>query len=532
LVVPGLNGSELEATLIALRSRSSSIASPKQDIAGVSMSTLAGFEILASREVRPGQSKNSTGFRLSKFRFPYAAIQYSLALADAVLIVLASLVGNWCYQIFANGTAGNVEMLVGAGLIAALLYGLTAQSVGFYQIATIFSVRRDDGQIFLQWSLVCLMLTLLAFLMKAGADFSRASIVCFAVLALGLILASRRLAKRMIVSALSHGLVSGRRALVIGSRDELEALDADGLLSRFGLFEVDRIALASDKQMSLSIPSDETESLETAIVVARQRGADEIVLALPWSDTRKLELIRDRLRASPLPVELLPDRRIRSLARNPAFTLKKSLSIEIQRSPLNRLEQFSKRVLDIVGATVALVVLAPLMVLTAVAIKLESPGPILFRQRRNGFNVHPFAIFKFRTMNVMEDGGNVVQAKRHDPRVTRIGRVLRRSSIDELPQLFNVLRGEMSLIGPRPHALAHDIQYARLLSDYAFRNHVKPGITGWAQIHGYRGETAGVDQMKRRIDFDLWYINNWSLILDLQILCRTCVEVTRQRNAY
>jgi undecaprenyl-phosphate galactose phosphotransferase/putative colanic acid biosynthesis UDP-glucose lipid carrier transferase len=172
------------------------------------------------------------------------------------------------------------------------------------------------------------------------------------------------------------------------------------------------------------------------------------------------------------------------------------------------------------------------MVVAAVTVKLDSPGPVLFRQRRNGFNVHPFVIFKFRTMNVLEDGGNVVQAKRHDPRVTRVGRVLRHSSIDELPQLFNVLRGEMSLVGPRPHALAHDTQYGRLLFDYAFRQHMKPGITGWAQVHGYRGETAGIDQMRRRIDCDLWYINNWSLILDLQILCRTCIEVARQRNAY
>jgi Undecaprenyl-phosphate glucose phosphotransferase len=496
------------------------------------MSFLAASEIPASREIYPGQSKNPTGFRSSKFRFPYAAIQYASALADAVLVVLASLVGNWGYQIFANGTAGNVAAFVGAGLIAALLYGLTAQSFGFYRIATIFAARRDYGQILVQWSLVCLMLTLLAFLMKVGADFSRGSIVCFAVLALGLILVSRRLTKRLIVSALSDGRVSGRRALVIGSREELAALDVDGLLSKFGLFEVDRVAFASDKQLSFSIPGDETELLETAIVMARQRGADEIVLAFPWSDTRKLELIRDRLRALPLPVQLLPDRRIRSLAENPTFTLNRSLSIEIQRSPLSRLEQFSKRALDIVGATIALVILTPLMLMTAVAIKLDSPGPILFRQRRNGFNIHQFVILKFRTMVVMEDGGNVVQAKRHDPRVTRLGRVLRRSSIDELPQLFNVLCGDMSLVGPRPHALAHDSQYGSLLSDYALRNHVKPGITGWAQVHGYRGETAGVDQMKRRVDLDLWYINNWSLILDLRILCRTCVEVPRQRNAY
>jgi undecaprenyl-phosphate galactose phosphotransferase/putative colanic acid biosynthesis UDP-glucose lipid carrier transferase len=135
-------------------------------------------------------------------------------------------------------------------------------------------------------------------------------------------------------------------------------------------------------------------------------------------------------------------------------------------------------------------------------------------------------------MTVMEDGAAVVQAKRVDSRVTRVGKVLRRSSIDEVPQLLNVLRGEMSLVGPRPHAIAHDDHYSDLLSDYAFRHHVKPGITGWAQVSGYRGETARVEQMKGRVDCDLWYINNWSLTLDLKILVLTCLELTRRRNAY
>jgi exopolysaccharide biosynthesis polyprenyl glycosylphosphotransferase len=206
--------------------------------------------------------------------------------------------------------------------------------------------------------------------------------------------------------------------------------------------------------------------------------------------------------------------------------------LEVQRGPLTRLEQFSKRCVDIAGAAIGLMVLSPLMVMSAVGIKLDSAGPVLFRQRRNGFNTQPFVILKFRTMTVMEDGSEVRQAKRHDARVTPIGRILRKTSIDELPQLFNVLRGDMSLVGPRPHALAHDNHYGDLLSDYAFRHHVKPGITGWAQIKGYRGETSRVEQMKGRVDCDLWYINNWSLTVDLKIIAMTCVELMRRRNAY
>jgi undecaprenyl-phosphate galactose phosphotransferase/putative colanic acid biosynthesis UDP-glucose lipid carrier transferase len=188
--------------------------------------------------------------------------------------------------------------------------------------------------------------------------------------------------------------------------------------------------------------------------------------------------------------------------------------------------------MDVALAAGALIFFLPIMALTAIAIKLDSPGPIIFRQNRNGFNGQQFVIFKFRTMTVQENGNAVLQATREDPRVTSIGRLLRSASIDELPQLFNVLRGDMSLIGPRPHALVHDSYFETVLSDYAFRHHVKPGITGWAQCNGARGATPSIEHISERVKLDLWYINNWSLWLDIQILIKTCFEVLRKRNAY
>jgi undecaprenyl-phosphate galactose phosphotransferase/putative colanic acid biosynthesis UDP-glucose lipid carrier transferase len=206
--------------------------------------------------------------------------------------------------------------------------------------------------------------------------------------------------------------------------------------------------------------------------------------------------------------------------------------IDIQRAPLSRAELAIKRGFDVTLASMLLVLLFPLLVATAIAIRLDSRGPAIFRQRRRGFNGRDFIIHKFRTMRVMEDGDVIQQASRGDTRVTRLGRLLRRSSIDELPQLLNVLQGDMSLVGPRPHAIAHDKEYGALLGNYAFRHHVKPGITGWAQVNGFRGETAHVDQMRKRIEFDVWYVNNWSVWLDFQILMRTCVEVGRTTKAY
>jgi exopolysaccharide biosynthesis polyprenyl glycosylphosphotransferase len=211
---------------------------------------------------------------------------------------------------------------------------------------------------------------------------------------------------------------------------------------------------------------------------------------------------------------------------------KPALAIELQRAPLTEAQRLVKRITDVVVASLALAFFLPVVAIAAVAIKLDSPGPVIFRQIRKGFNGKQFNILKFRTMTVQENGPNVVQATRDDSRVTTIGRLLRSSSIDELPQLWNVLKGDMSLIGPRPHALAHDSYFETLLSDYAFRHHVKPGITGWAQCNGVRGAMPTIEHTAERVKLDLWYINNWSLWLDLLILIKTIFEVLRRRNAY
>ena len=190
-----------------------------------------------------------------------------------------------------------------------------------------------------------------------------------------------------------------------------------------------------------------------------------------------------------------------------------------------------KRLFDLVLALLALGMLLPLMALIAAAIKLDSPGPVFFRQRRAGRHGRIFSIFKFRSMHVLEDGADVVQAKTGDVRVTRIGRFLRRSSLDELPQLLNVVAGDMALVGPRPHALAHDAYYGNRIANYRRRQLVRPGITGWAQVNGARGATPKLSDMQARIDFDLAYVERESFWLDLLILLRTPFEVLRRRNA-
>lgn len=237
-------------------------------------------------------------------------------------------------------------------------------------------------------------------------------------------------------------------------------------------------------------------------------------VATVWTDAESISSAIARL---PAPFTLLP-----------AGTAQLSAPVNTNR---NWVSGFGKRVLDISIALPLVVLLAPLLLLIAFLVRLESQGPAFFRQQRNGICGRSFRILKFRTMHVMEDGASVMQACDGDPRITRAGRFLRRYSLDELPQLLNVVLGDMSLVGPRPHALAHDVYYGAVIPDYRHRYAVKPGITGWAQIHGHRGPTPTVESMAQRVDYDVFYVRRADLLLDLKILLRTPLEILRPRNA-
>jgi undecaprenyl-phosphate galactose phosphotransferase/putative colanic acid biosynthesis UDP-glucose lipid carrier transferase len=331
-------------------------------------------------------------------------------------------------------------------------------------------------------------------------------------------------------AGIKSGTISGRRVVVVGEASELERLPSSDM-HHFGLAEIARVGvLQADASKGLSERG--RAQVGRAITLSRDLRAAEFVLLLPWNQERLIAEISTLLRSSPLAVKLLPDFAIRSIVdfrRQGGFN--PGLTVEIQREPLSRWNRLSKRAIDLSLSFSAMALLSPFLFTIAVAIKLDSNGPVLFRQRRVGFDNREFVIFKFRTMTALDDGAAIEQARRNDSRVTRIGRLLRRSSIDELPQLLNVIRGDMSLVGPRPHAVAHNDQYGSLIASYAFRHHVRPGLTGMAQVQGFRGETSHIAQMERRVEQDLWYINHWSLALDFLIIARTCVVLLKQ-DAY
>lgn len=458
---------------------------------------------------------------------PYSVIEQLFALFDCFVIVAGGVLGGLVYQRgFGAGTV-DVGFYAGLGLVTSLGYVVAAHFCGLYRLNQLLQEEHDGARVWASWCLAVLVLAVVLFLFKSGGEASRGSVVAmFALGGVGL-LVSRWRGKRQLRSALLAGTIRGKRALVVGTQAELAQFAKTDLLARFGLDEVERIVLPRSNVASLSTPYG-----ETLMKRVREASVDEIILALSWSDPQIIEQLLAQLRVIPLPVRLLPDRSVSTVLSRQTSMSQRLYMVELQRTPLSALDRAAKRLLDLVVAATALVLSSPVLVLAAVMVKLESKGPVIFRQRRHGFNGKSFVIYKLRTMTVQEDGGAVVQATKSDPRITRVGRALRQSSIDELPQLINVLQGHMSIVGPRPHALVHDYEYGSMIANYAFRHHVKPGITGWAQVHGYRGGTPRLELMERRVVLDLWYIDNWSVRLDIYVMLKTLFELARPRNAY
>jgi Undecaprenyl-phosphate glucose phosphotransferase len=381
---------------------------------------------------------------------------------------------------------------------------------------------------------VILLLIACLFILKRSDDFSRVWLTTWAMIS-----AAALCGFRLFVAGAAQKLVrSGRlrkNVAVIGANEvgrELAAKLAEGELGTrlVGLFDERRSRIAGGPGDGATVRP--LSSLDKLLSTA---GVDEVVIAIPPSPSGRIsELIR---RFHPFPVSL----RVLSPAGYENFQVLDSRrygevgTFCVMGKPLDEAAVVLKRIEDIVIALLCLLPILPLILLIALWIKLDSPGPVFFRQKRLGANNLPFDLLKFRSMYVEQAdplGHQLTQAD--DPRVTRVGRLLRRTSMDELPQLINVLRGEMSLVGPRPHPLAANaagVAYARAVTEYPIRHRVKPGITGWAQVNGWRGQTATIEQIRRRVEHDIYYIENWSLTFDFFILGRTVLTVLSRENA-
>jgi putative colanic acid biosynthesis UDP-glucose lipid carrier transferase len=273
-------------------------------------------------------------------------------------------------------------------------------------------------------------------------------------------------------------------------------------------------------------------NLRELAAFVKENRIDLIYVTLPMATQPRIMSLLDDLRDTTASIYFVPDLFVTDLIQGRIANINGMPVVAVCETPFTGMDGVIKRVSDVVLSLLILALISPLMLAIAIGVKRSSPGPILFKQRRYGADGKEILVYKFRSMSVCEDGDRIVQATRNDQRVTRLGGFLRRSSLDELPQFINVLQGRMSIVGPRPHAVAHNELYRKLVNGYMVRHKVKPGITGWAQVNGYRGETDTVDKMQKRIEYDLDYLRNWSLGMDLWIILKTVGVVLKDRHAY
>lgn len=324
-----------------------------------------------------------------------------------------------------------------------------------------------------------------------------------------------------------------RRAIVVGAGPlgakvarALQAYGGTGI-DLTGYFD-DR----NDTRLHLDLPGMLLGRLADAADYVREHGIHHVYITLPLGSQPRIVELMEKLQGTTASIYYVPDVFGISIIQGRLRDMNGVPLVGLCDTPFTGSNLLLKRASDIVLASLILLLISPLMLVIAVGVKLSSPGPVIFKQRRNGLDGEEIVVWKFRSMRTQDDGPVVVQATRDDPRITRFGAFLRRCSLDELPQFFNVLQGSMSIVGPRPHAVAHNEEYRRLIKAYMVRHKVRPGITGWAQIHGHRGETDTLEKMQARVEYDLGYLRNWSLLLDLQIIARTVKLVFFDRKAY
>ena len=450
------------------------------------------------------------------------------AVVDFVLIVLASLVAKEGYiGLFLESRSDNGPYLA-AGIFVAAIAVTVFRNQKLYTFEILTRFRGQTGRIVMGLAVSALGLLTAGYLLKMSAVYSRGWMVSWFALNLVSIALFRFVVSRFLQRWIAAGLFR-RRIAVYGSGDIAVRLiehlgKADDRLQVVGVFD-DLAKGAVPRTVVAGGLSDLISAGQTAEI-------DEVLIALPLAEVQRISNLVMQLSVLPADIRLCPDLAAFHMRPLGMVDYGGVSMMELVRRPLDGWGPIVKSVEDRVIAGILLIAAAPLMLLIALAVKLDSRGPVFFRQRRHGFNHVVISVRKFRTMYVAEDGPVVPQATQDDPRVTRVGRFLRRTSLDELPQLINVLLGDMSLVGPRPHALVHNEYYSALLQQYACRHKMKPGITGWAQINGYRGETDTPEKMRLRMEFDLYYIENWSLWFDLRIIFLTPFLGFVGRNAF
>jgi Undecaprenyl-phosphate glucose phosphotransferase len=456
-------------------------------------------------------------------------------LIEVALVVLLGFVIYACYVVPANGFAWRY---VGAVFGIALLAMLAFQVADIYQVQAFRGHEKQYMRLASAWSVVFLVAIGLSFFAKTGEQFSRAWLGAFYVLGLFTLIAFRRALFLLVRKWTREGRLD-RRTVLVGADANGEALiqslaaQRDSDVRVIGVFD-DR---GDDRSRASCDGVPKLGTVDELVAFARNTRVDLVIFSLPISAEGRILQMLKKLWVLPVDIRLSAHtNKLRFRPRSYSYIGNVPV-LDIFDKPIADWDVVMKWLFDKIAGTLALICAAPIMLMVAIAIKLDSKGPVFFKQMRYGFNNERIEIYKFRSMYADQADATANKlVSKDDPRVTRVGRFIRKTSLDELPQLFNVVfSGNLSLVGPRPHAVhakAENRLYDEAVDGYFARHRVKPGITGWAQIHGWRGETDRQEKIQRRVEHDLYYIENWSILLDLYILAQTPFALIRTENAY
>lgn len=451
---------------------------------------------------------------------PYASrIPLIQRLLDVLLILLAYAADSWFV-----GVTWDTKFVLAAAFAAAF-FMLFAEMRGLYLSWRVSSFGGEVRALLTTWLWVIFTLLALAFLTKTSELFSRVGLTIWWITVPILLIVVRILVRVALRFIRRHG-ANVRTVAVVGDNPighrlirHLEGMPWAGLVVN-GIY------------CEKSVRRGDIGSIDDLMKKVHSGEIDLVYLAFPSGNAFQLEELVGKLADTTASVYVVPDLFISELMHARWIDFGGMPMISVYETPFQGMHCWVKRVEDLLLASLILLLISPLMILIAIMIKATSSGPVLFRQRRYGLNGAVVEVWKFRSMTVCEDGEHVLQAKKNDARVTPLGALLRRTSLDELPQFFNVLQGTMSVVGPRPHAVAHNEQYRKLIKGYMLRHKVKPGITGWAQVNGWRGETDTLEKMQKRVEYDLAYMHNWSLWLDIRIVWLTLLRGFTGKSAY
>jgi len=460
---------------------------------------------------------------------PYSSLLAALFRAMDIFLILGTLYVTSLLL----GVSWHGYFITIAGVIAIVVYIITAEITALYASWRLGSLTDENTQVIITWLAVIFVLLILAYATKTSAIYSRRVILTWMVVT-PMILSLFRIITRKVLREFRKNDQNMRTAAIVGAGTQavkiVEQIQRQPWIGIKLTGFYDKVLPKGHKpeNSSLSVLGDGFELINKA----KNNEIDIIFIAVPIFRENEIKELIENLSDTTVITYIVPDLFISSLLNTRWGYMGNMPILSIHDRPFTGIDGWVKRIEDIILGSLILMLIAIPMIIIAIMIKLTSKGPAIFKQRRYGISGNEISVWKFRTMTVTEDGDEIKQATENDERVTRLGKFLRQYSLDELPQFINVLQGTMSIVGPRPHAVAHNELYRKEIEGYMLRHTIKPGITGWAQVNGWRGETDTLDKMENRVDCDLWYINNWGIMLDLKIISLTIINGFVGKNAY